>query len=103
MSAKEAVAAIVEDLSDRRGLSGQWDMIDDEMQVEITEVWERIILEDTAKLTAENARLKKLLAKTIHFREFTDEWHDMNNPEVVEFIAERAAALTPNVDAGKEG
>lgn len=43
--AKRAVETIVNDLSDRRGLRGAWDSIDDERQDEIMKVWEHYVVE----------------------------------------------------------
>ena len=40
---KQAVEQIVADLSDRKGLSGQWDQIDDDIKEGIYKTWERII------------------------------------------------------------
>ena len=40
---KKAVEQIVADLSDRKGLSGEWDQIDDDIKEEIYKSWERII------------------------------------------------------------
>jgi len=40
---KNSVFKIVYDLSDRRGLSGEWDQIDDEIQEEIIQIWLDII------------------------------------------------------------
>ena len=36
---KNAVANILLDLSDRKGLGGEWDLIDDEIQEEIRKEW----------------------------------------------------------------
>lgn len=41
--AKQAVEAIVYDLTDRGGLSDEWDQIDEEIQVEIKNKWHGII------------------------------------------------------------
>ena len=43
--AKRAVAAIVNDLSDRRGLCHAWDSIDEDVQDEIIKVWEAYVIE----------------------------------------------------------
>ncbi len=36
---EEIVDAILEDLQDRKGLSDEWDQIDDEVQAEIRDAW----------------------------------------------------------------
>ena len=41
--AQRIVAAIEADLSDRRGLSGEWDAIDDKIQGEIRDRWAEIV------------------------------------------------------------
>lgn len=41
--AKKAVEAIVDDLTDRRGLRQEWDLIDDEIRDEIKDVWAQAI------------------------------------------------------------
>lgn len=43
------VEAIIYDLSDRRGLSGEWDGIDDETKAEIRETWAGIVREEMSK------------------------------------------------------
>lgn len=48
-AAKKIVEAILQNLTDRRGLRQEWDQIDDEIQNEIREAWERIV---DATLTA---------------------------------------------------
>ena len=40
---KNIVLDIIEDLSDRRGLSQEWDMIDKDIQNEIKQEWCKII------------------------------------------------------------
>lgn len=40
---RRAVAAIIYDLEDRRGLKHEWRQIDPEIQQEIREVWEKIL------------------------------------------------------------
>ena len=40
---KNAVANILLDLSDRKGLGGEWDLIDDEIQEQIRKEWCLII------------------------------------------------------------
>jgi hypothetical protein len=42
MNIEEYVDAIIEDLSDRRGLGGVWDEIAENIQEEIKEKWIRI-------------------------------------------------------------
>jgi hypothetical protein len=37
------VEAIIFDLSDRRGLSGEWDMIDDDIKKQIRAAWREIV------------------------------------------------------------
>jgi len=39
----QAVEEIINDLSDRRGLSHEWDMIDDDVKTEIKTAWQLII------------------------------------------------------------
>lgn len=41
--AKEIVDAVIDDLSDRRGLRHQWNLIDYNIKVEIREAWEEIV------------------------------------------------------------
>ena len=41
---QKIVSAIVEDLSDRRGLRQEWEQIDEEIQAEIKQTWAGIIL-----------------------------------------------------------
>ena len=43
------VDAIIFDLSDRRGLSGEWDGIDDEIKAQIRKKWMQIIRQELAK------------------------------------------------------
>lgn len=43
-----AVQGIIDDFTDRRGLSGAWDGIDDDIKEEIIETWKQII-RDAAK------------------------------------------------------
>ena len=42
--ARIAVAAIVKDLSDRRGLRQEWEQIDDDIREEIRETWAELIV-----------------------------------------------------------
>lgn len=44
---------------------------------------------------AQAAALEKALGYTYFFRQFTEEWHDMSNAAVVEFIELRDAAMKP--------
>jgi hypothetical protein len=46
-TAEKIVDKIIDDLSDRRGLSGEWDMIDDEIRHEIRETWIEIVLRNS--------------------------------------------------------
>ena len=39
------VFRIIEDLSDRKGLHDEWDMIDDAIKDEILETWHKIVVE----------------------------------------------------------
>ena len=41
--AKNIVAALLEDLTDRRGLRQAWDSIDEDVQEEIIEEWVEIV------------------------------------------------------------
>lgn len=41
--AKKIVNDILDDLSDRSGLSNEWDMIDEEIQEEIIATWVNIV------------------------------------------------------------
>ena len=43
--ARDAVAAIIADLSDRRGIKGEWLNIDEDIQQEIRETWVALILD----------------------------------------------------------
>lgn len=43
--AAEIVDKIVDDLTSRKGLRHQWDIIDDEIQAEIGQRWREIVLE----------------------------------------------------------
>jgi hypothetical protein len=45
-AARAAVKAIVEDLSDRRGLRHQWDQIDDETKREIVKTWLGLVVKE---------------------------------------------------------
>jgi hypothetical protein len=45
----KAVNGIIFDLSDRRGLKGQWNLIDDDTQEEIKEAWKQIIRDAAGK------------------------------------------------------
>lgn len=45
--ASEIVDAIIEDLSDRRGLGQEWEQVDDEIKKEIKDTWAAIIEEMT--------------------------------------------------------
>lgn len=51
---KKLVAALEFDISDRRGLSGEWDMIDDDVKQGIRDAWAALIRKhlDAAKLSA---------------------------------------------------
>ncbi len=40
---KQIVEAIIEDLSDRKGLQNEWDELDDETEKEIIEEWIKIV------------------------------------------------------------
>ena len=51
-----AVEQIVADLSDRKGLSGQWDQIDDDIKEGIYKTWERIIQSATPPTPAGKPR-----------------------------------------------
>lgn len=51
--AKRIVEEIIFDLSDRRGLSGEWDMIDDDIKKEIKRKWTQIVCEHLAKAAKE--------------------------------------------------
>ena len=42
--AESIVAALIEDLSDRRGLSHEWEAIDEDIQEEIRQEWLQIVL-----------------------------------------------------------
>ena len=53
---KRAVERIVLDLSDRRGLGGEWDQIDDDIQEGITKTWERIIYSEAPPTPAGKPR-----------------------------------------------
>ncbi|HVY65914.1 MAG TPA: hypothetical protein VHH11_13915 [Gammaproteobacteria bacterium] len=50
-AAEHAVAAIVADLTDRRGLRQAWEAIDDDVREEIAETWAQLL----AKAVAEHA------------------------------------------------
>jgi len=41
--AKKIVETILDDMTDRGGLSGVWDMIDDDIQEEIKETWVKLV------------------------------------------------------------
>lgn len=43
--ADEIVAAIVDDLTDRRGLKHEWYQIDDDIKEEILTTWRQIVIE----------------------------------------------------------
>lgn len=43
--ARKVVEGIIKDLTDRRGLRQEWDMIDDDIQDEIKDKWTDIVLE----------------------------------------------------------
>ena len=43
-TAKKIVDAIIDDLSDRRGLRQEWEQTDDETQQEIKDEWVAIVL-----------------------------------------------------------
>jgi len=47
--AQSIVHRIIEDMSDRSGLSSEWDMVDDEIKEEITEAWIKIVSDELAK------------------------------------------------------
>ncbi len=47
MSASSAVAKIVADLTNRRGLRQQWDSIDKDLKEEILEAWRLIVERET--------------------------------------------------------
>ena len=47
--AARAVKDITNDLRDRRGLDGEWQMIDAETQYEIRQTWEKIITDSIHK------------------------------------------------------
>jgi hypothetical protein len=49
--AERVVAAIIYDLSDRRGLSHEWETIDDDIREQIIETWTKIVV---ANLVAAN-------------------------------------------------
>jgi DNA-directed RNA polymerase subunit RPC12/RpoP len=51
-----------------------------------------------AELTARAERAEAALSYTLPFREFSDEWHNADNRDVVEFRRLRAAALLPPAD-----
>ena len=42
-NAERIVDGIIRDLSDRRGLRHEWDMIDDDIRAEIRDVWIGIV------------------------------------------------------------
>lgn len=49
------VEAIIYDLSDRRGLKGEWNMIDADIKRQIREAWRRIVREQLeSQLDAES-------------------------------------------------
>lgn len=43
MNTSKAVEEIIADLTDRRGLSGEWDQIDEDIQQEIMTTWRGIL------------------------------------------------------------
>ena len=45
-TAKRIVNAIVDDLTDRRGLRQAWEQIDEKTQAEIRESWARLVCEE---------------------------------------------------------
>jgi hypothetical protein len=47
--AKRIVQSIVDDFTDRSGLSDAWDSIDEDIQAEITDTWENIVCEEIGK------------------------------------------------------
>jgi hypothetical protein len=53
-TAQKIVSAIVEDLSDRRGLRQEWEQIDEEIQAEIKQTWAGIILSTGHRLLPQN-------------------------------------------------
>ena len=52
--ATRAVEAIIDNLSDRRGLKSEWRQIDEETQAEIKATWRTIIIEEAQKDDAVN-------------------------------------------------
>jgi len=46
--AEKIVAALIKDLSDRRGLRHEWEQIDDDIQEEIRNTWVAIVLSKLA-------------------------------------------------------
>ncbi len=59
------------------------------------------MLEAADALEAKGREIKRLrgaLFATVLFREFSDEWHDPANQDVVAFRELRAAALAPQED-----
>lgn len=49
--ADKAVQKIIDDLTDRRGLKGEWHQIDPETQKEIRDEWSMIIVNEIRKGT----------------------------------------------------
>lgn len=47
--ASRIVDAIIRDLTDRGGLDGAWDSIDDDTQDEIRETWIQLVIEESQK------------------------------------------------------
>lgn len=47
--ARDAVKQIIDDMTDRRGLRQEWDAIDDDIQKEIRETWQKIVHEAIVK------------------------------------------------------
>lgn len=50
--AKQAVTAIIEDLSDRSGLGDSWSEIDEDIQAEIVAKWEKSVADAMREMKA---------------------------------------------------
>lgn len=99
---REAIAATTAELDAERVISSAKDMSLDILRHDLAAMQaERDALRaQLAESEQEAGAMRKALAATILFREFMDEWHDMNNAEVVEFRRLRDAALA--TDAGRK-
>lgn len=61
----QKVQTIVDDISDRSGLSGQWSCIDDDIKKEITAQWEKIIGHEPHLEDARNIFMPELWGELI--------------------------------------